>query len=151
MLMDPPLMDAMCNCYALRRATRRVTQLYDHMLAPIDLRATQLTLLREIDRRGPIALNPLAAAMVMDRTTLGHNLRPLQDRGLVRLVAGKDRRSREVSLTGKGRTTLARGWKLWRRAQDAFEARLGPETAAALRRLLHRVAGTEFLPAETGC
>jgi DNA-binding MarR family transcriptional regulator len=89
--------------------------------------------------------------MVMDRTTLGHNLRPLLERGLVRLVAGKDRRSREVSLTGKGRTTLARAWKRWRRAQDVFEARMGPEPAALLRRLLHRVAATEFLPeAETG-
>jgi DNA-binding MarR family transcriptional regulator len=148
MLMDPlPL----CNCYSLRRATRRVTQLYDHVLAPLELRATQLSLLREIDRHGPIALNPLAEVMVMDRTTLGHNLRPLQDRSLVRLVAGKDRRSREVSLTGKGSATLARGWKLWRRAQASFEARLGSETAAALRGLLHRVAATEFLPAETGC
>jgi len=141
-----------CNCYSLRRATRRVTQLYDHVLAPLELRATQLSLLREIDRHGPIALNPLAEVMVMDRTTLGHNLRPLQERGLVRLVVGKDRRSREVSLTDKGRAVLARGWKLWRQAQEAFEARLGTETAALLRRLLHRVAATEFLPAaETGC
>src|SRR4051812_22208923 len=109
MLMDPaldPPFDPACNCYSLRRATRLVTQLYDHVLAPLGLRATQLSLLREIERRGPIALNPLAEAMVMDRTTLGHNLRPLQARGLVRLVAGKDRRSRHVSLTGKGRAVL---------------------------------------------
>jgi DNA-binding MarR family transcriptional regulator len=146
------LMDPVCNCYSLRRATRKVTQLYDHALAPLDLRATQLSLLREIDRHGPIALNPLAGAMVMDRTTLGHNLRPLLQRGLVRLAVGHDRRSREVSLSAKGRTTLARGWKLWQAAQDAFEARLGAETAAALRGLLHRVAATEFLPGpQSGC
>jgi DNA-binding MarR family transcriptional regulator len=143
-------MNPSCNCYSLRRATRRVTQLYDHTLAPLDLRATQLSLLREIDHHGPIALNRLADVMVMDRTTLGHNLRPLLERGLVRLVEGKDRRSREVSLTGKGRNILVRGWKLWQRAQDAFEARLGPETAAALRRLLHRVAAMEFLTAAEG-
>jgi hypothetical protein len=29
-----------CNCYALRQATRRVTQLYDHLLAPLGLWAT---------------------------------------------------------------------------------------------------------------
>jgi len=149
--MDPPT-NPLCNCYSLRRATRRVTQLYDHTLAPLELRATQLSLLREIDHQGPIALNQLANVMVMDRTTLGHNLRPLLQRGLIRLVEGKDRRSREVSLTGKGRNILVRGWKLWRQAQDAFEARLGAETAAGLRRLLHRVAATEFLTAgETGC
>jgi DNA-binding MarR family transcriptional regulator len=145
------LMDPVCNCYSLRRATRKVTQLYDQALAPLDLRVTQLSLLREVDRHGPIALNPLAAAMVMDRTTLGHNLRPLLQRGLVRLVVGHDRRSREVSLTAKGRALLARGWKRWRAAQAAFEARLGPDTAATLRSLLHRVAATEFLAGQSGC
>jgi DNA-binding MarR family transcriptional regulator len=140
------LMNPTCNCYSLRQATRRVTQLYDQTLTPLGLRVTQLSMLREIDRLGPVALNPLAEAMVMDRTTLGHNLRPLQARGLVRLLVGKDRRSREVSLTRKGRAALAEGWKLWHRAQDVFEKELGKETAAILRGLLHRVAATEFAP-----
>ena len=89
-------MNPICNCLSLRQATRKVTQLYDQALAPLDLRATQLSLLRMIDQLGPSALNPLAEAMVMDRATLGHNVRPLEARGLVRLAVGKDRRSREV-------------------------------------------------------
>jgi DNA-binding MarR family transcriptional regulator len=137
-------MNPICNCLSLRQASRRVTQLYDQAVAPLGLRATQLSLLRVIDQLGPTALNPLAEAMVMDRATLGHNVRPLQAGGLVRLAVGKDRRRREVSLTKKGRATLAEGWKLWRRAQDAFERELGPETAATLRDLLHRVSATEF-------
>ena len=137
-------MDPICNCLSLRQATRRVTQLYDQALASIDLRSTQLSTLRVIDRLGTPALNSLAEAMVMDRTTLGHNVRPLQARGLVRLSVGKDRRSREISLTKKGRETLAEGWKLWCRAQDAFERELGPDTAATLRGLLHRVSAAEF-------
>jgi hypothetical protein len=60
-----------CNCYALRQATRRVTQLYDHLLAPLGLLATQYALLVEVERRGPVSLIPLADAMVMDRATLG--------------------------------------------------------------------------------
>ena len=137
-------MDPICNCLSLRQATRRVTQLYDQAVAPLGLRATQVSLLRVIDRFGTTTLNPLAEAMVMDRATLGHNVRPLQARGLVRLAVGKDRRSREVSLTRKGRATLAEGWKLWRKAQNAFERELGADTAAALRGLLHRVSATEF-------
>jgi DNA-binding MarR family transcriptional regulator len=138
------LMNPICNCLSLRQATRRVTQLYDQALAPLDLRATQLSTLRTINQLGAIALNPLAEAMVMDRATLGHNVRPLQARGLVRLAVGKDRRSREVSLTKKGRKTLAEGWKQWRRAQNAFEKELGPDIAATLRGLLHRVSATAF-------
>jgi DNA-binding MarR family transcriptional regulator len=138
------LMNPICNCLSLRQATRRVTQLYDQALAPLDLRATQLSTLRTINQLGAIALNPLAEAMVMDRATLGHNVRPLQARGLVRLAVGKDRRSREVSLTKKGRKTLAEGWKQWRRAQNAFEKELGPDISATLRGLLHRVSATAF-------
>jgi DNA-binding MarR family transcriptional regulator len=138
------LMNPICNCLSLRQATRRVTRLYDQALAPLDLRSTQLSMLRTINQLGAIALNPLAEAMVMDRATLGHNVRPLQARGLVRLAVGKDRRSREVSLTKKGRKTLAEGWKQWRRAQNAFEKELGPDIAATLRGLLHRVSTSTF-------
>jgi DNA-binding MarR family transcriptional regulator len=136
-------MNPTCNCYSLRQATRRVTQLYDRALAPTGLRATQVSLLREVDRLGPIPLNALADEMVMDRATLGHNVRPLLAQGLLQLVVGKDRRRREVSLTAKGKRTLAKGWELWRHAQDGFEKALGAEQAAELRTLLHRVAALE--------
>jgi DNA-binding MarR family transcriptional regulator len=133
-----------CNCLSLRQAARRVTQLYDQALAPLGLRATQYSLLMQIERRGPIALNPLAEAMVMDRATMGHNVRPLEARGLVRLEVGKDRRSREVSVTQTGRDLLVEARPLWRRAQRAFEQEIGRETASELRSVLHRVAATEF-------
>ncbi len=110
-------MNPSCNRLSLRQATRRVTQLCDQALAPLDLRATQLSMLREIDRLGPIALNPLAEAMVMDRAPPHHNVRSLEMRGLVRLAVGADRRSRQVTLTPKGRALPARAWKLWRKAQ----------------------------------
>jgi DNA-binding MarR family transcriptional regulator len=139
-------MKSACNCLALRQASRHVTQLYDQALAPLDLRGTQLALLRAIRRLGPIALNPLAEEMVMDRATLGHNVRPLEARGLVRLAVGEDRRSREVSLTPAGRRMIAQALKYWRRAQRVFEDKLGTDTSAQLRSLLQRVAATEFPP-----
>ena len=133
-----------CNCYALRQATRRVTQLYDHLLAPLGLRATQYSLLAEVERLGPVSLIPLADAMVMDRATLGHNIRPLEADGYLALSVGQDRRSREVSLTESGRRILAQAKPLWQRAQAIFEAEIGPEEAAGLRTVLKRVASSEF-------
>ncbi len=137
-------MDPVCNCFSLRQATRRVTQLYDEAFAPLDLRATQYSLLRQVERRGPIALNPLAEIMVMGRATLGHNVRPLEQRGLLKLVVGEDRRSREVSITPAGRRALAKADALWQQAQETFENKIGAKEAAALRAMLHRVAATEF-------
>ncbi len=136
-----------CNCYALRRATRRVTQFYDRALAPLDLRATQYSLLVEVERLGPISLIPLADAMVMDRATLGHNIRPLQALGYLTLSVGQDRRSRVVSLTEAGRQVLVEARSLWARAQRAFEAEIGTDKAAEMRAMLHDVAEREFASA----
>ena len=141
-------MTSPCNCLALRQATRRVTQLYDQALAPIDLRATQFSLLAQVERLAPITLNELAAALVMDRATLGHNVRPLQARGLLQLKVGADRRRRDVSLTKAGRSRLAEGRALWRQAQQSFEAEIGRGTAATLRAMLHRIAEANFVLAE---
>ena len=138
-------MNQTCNCLSLRQATRRVTQLYDQALAPLDLRATQFSLLSQVARLGPVALNALADVMVMDRATLGHNVRPLIARGLLRLDVGKDRRSREVSITPEGQDRLEQGQYLWRHAQQAFEDEIGGETAAALRDVLRRVASADFV------
>jgi DNA-binding MarR family transcriptional regulator len=137
-------LDMPCDCYCLRQATRRVTQLYDKALAPLGLRSTQYTLLSEINRLGPISLNPLAEAMVMDRATLGHNIRPLEARGYVKLVVGQDRRSREVTLSQAGKDVLAEGERLWRNAQQAFEAAIGRDQSARLREELQRVAAADF-------
>jgi hypothetical protein len=71
------LMNPLGNRLSLRQATRRAAQLCDQALAPLDLRATQLSMLRESGRLGPIALNPPAEATVMDRATPDHNVRSL--------------------------------------------------------------------------
>jgi DNA-binding MarR family transcriptional regulator len=137
-------LSALCNCHALRQATRRVTQLYDHILAPSGLRATQFILLIEIERLGPVSLLPLAKVMVMDRATLGHNLRPLEASGYLTLSVGADRRSREVTLTEAGREVLVEAKPLWRRAQKIFEGEFGSDDATGLRAMLHQIAATEF-------
>ena len=72
-----------CNCFAVRSAARHVTQLYDQLLAPIGLRVTQFSILAKLKRRGPLTINALADDMVMDRTTLGRNILPLERDGLI--------------------------------------------------------------------
>lgn len=133
-----------CNCYALRKASRRVSQFYDQLLAPSGLRATQYMLLVEVEKLGPISLLPLAKHMIMDRATIGHNIRPLEANGYLTLTVGEDRRSRRVSLTETGRKVLAEAKPLWQRAHAIFEAEIGPEESAKLRTILRRVAESAF-------
>ncbi len=89
-----------CNATTLRKASRRVSQLYDSVLAPTGLRATQRAILATIARAGGATLGKVAASLVLDHSALGHNLRPLVRDGFVVLdIDPDDRRSRLARLT----------------------------------------------------
>src|ERR1700675_4391727 len=86
-----------CNCLAIRQAARHVSQFYDQLFAPVGLRATQFAILSRLRRDGPMTINALAGALVLDRTTLGRNILPLERDGLIEIVASPaDRRRREL-------------------------------------------------------
>jgi DNA-binding MarR family transcriptional regulator len=135
-----------CNCTALRKAARRVSLLYDRALAPSGLGVNQYAILAELDRQGaPLSLGALARAMVMDRSALGHNLRPLERDHLVVLgVAEEDRRSRAIAITVSGRRCLAAARRYWQQAQGRFQQAMGAERATALRALLAEVAAADY-------
>ncbi|TDR90503.1 MarR family winged helix-turn-helix transcriptional regulator [Enterovirga rhinocerotis] len=135
-----------CNCFAIRSAARQISQFYDRHLAGTGLRTTQFSVLAQLSRAGPLAINELAVRMAMDRTTTGRALRPLEREGLVVIGPGRDGRTRALSLTEAGRARLAEAVPFWREAQAAFEARLGREEAAALRAALKRVRDLESAP-----
>jgi DNA-binding MarR family transcriptional regulator len=130
-----------CNCLALRQASRHLTQFYDQFLAPSGLRTTHYSILARLQRKGPMTINALAAELVMDRTTLGRNILPLQRDGLIAVGPGKsDRRSRELRLTPAGIARFQAGRKGWEKAQAQFETAFGAKRAKALRTMLHAVA-----------
>jgi DNA-binding MarR family transcriptional regulator len=137
-----------CNCTALRKASRRVSQLYDSALEPCGLRTTQRAILSHIARSGMPSLGELAEALVMDRGALTHNLKPLEREGLVEInVDPDDRRNRQVELTARGRKKLEESARLWKRAQDGFEAAFGAAKSAALREALAYVVSEDFVEA----
>src|SRR5712691_3721421 len=103
-----------CNCLALRQAARHVTQFYDQCLAPSGLRTTQLSILAKLKRLGPLTIKALARELVMDRTTLGRTMLPLERDGLIRIEDGTlDRRSKQLHLTKAGAGCLQRAARLW--------------------------------------
>jgi DNA-binding MarR family transcriptional regulator len=134
-----------CNCAALRQAARRVTKLYDDALAPIGLGANQFAILARLNLVGPTTIQDLARLLVMDRSTLGHLLRPLEKRGFVRLaVSERDRRSRVASLTQAGKAAVAKARPRWAAAQRKFESTFGKQAALELRTVLKGIATAEF-------
>ena len=113
-----------CNCFAIRAAARHVTQFYDQ-----------------------VTINALAEDMVMDRTTLGRNILPLERDKLIRVEpAASDRRAKELHLTKAGERRLKAARKRWSVAQGQFEASFGAKRAVDLRASLRAVVASEMVP-----
>jgi DNA-binding MarR family transcriptional regulator len=145
MTSNPVLKSEDCNCFAVRSAARHVTQLYDQLLAPIGLHVTQFSILAKLKRLGPMTINALAKEMVMDRTTLGRNILPLERDGLIKIEASAtDRRAKELHLTKAGEKRLLAGREAWSHAQARFETRLGVARAANFRAMLRAVVASDF-------
>ena len=143
-----------CNNTALRRAARRLGNLYDDALEPVGLKATQMGLLAEIARLTagnaghPPSLQELAARLAIQISALTHALRPLVRDGLVALKPDdEDGRTKRGVLTASGTRRLNEAAAHWAAANERVEAVLGSDAAATLRALADRVASDEFLAA----
>jgi DNA-binding MarR family transcriptional regulator len=125
-----------CYCSALRTVAHKVTSLYDAALEPTGVNVAQFSLLRTVDRAGPVSLTELGQLASLDRSTIGRNIKLLQRMGLVRMAPGADQREATVTLDEPGRDVLRRGAPLWDEAQRKIEEKLGSATATQLRTLL---------------
>jgi DNA-binding MarR family transcriptional regulator len=142
---DSSLKPEDCNCFVVRSAARHVTQLYDQFLAPVGLHVTQFSILAKLKRLGTMTINALAKEMVMDRTTLGRNVLPLERDGLIRIEASaSDGRAKELHLTKAGEKRLLAGREAWERAQARFDSRFGAKRAADFRAMLRAVVASDL-------
>lgn len=129
----------MCACFNLRKTSRAVTQYYDMRLAPSGIRATQLGVLAVLHHQGSSKVSDLAERLVMDRTTLTRNLRPLERRGFIQLDPGEDRRTRRVSITAAGRKAKMAAYPLWCEAQRDIAGHFGLERWEAINATLNEI------------
>lgn len=134
-----------CHCTLLRKATRRLSRLYDMAVAPSGLKTTQAAILAEINRSQPCPVGALAEALVMDAGALAHTLKPLERDGFVTIaVDARDRRNRLVSLTPAGHQKMEETQLLLAEAHRGFEAAMGPGGWNALRDSLYLVISDRF-------
>jgi DNA-binding MarR family transcriptional regulator len=116
-----------CACFNLRKASRVITQHFDECLKPIGLFATQFSILATVAIVKSGTIKELAEILVMDRTTLTRNLKPLEREGWLKAEPGQDQRTRVISLTENGETTLKKALPLWKQAQNTVEETLGQQ------------------------
>lgn len=86
-------------------------------------------------------MGPVASLLAMDRTTLTAALKPLERRGLVEVSQDpSDRRSRILTLTGKGRNLLASAIPMWERTHHEIEQLIPNGTPDEFRKILRALS-----------
>ena len=131
---NQPLGIDQCHCFAVRKASRQISRLYDSHLEPAGLRITQFLTLAALDEVGSAAVNALAERLDIERTAMGKMVGFLERDGFVTIKPSPtDGRSRLLELTEEGRRMHKRAVPLWRAAQRQFEQLNGAENVTALR------------------
>jgi len=130
-----------CLCLATQRAARALARRFDAALRPFGLTNGQFSLMVALNQPEPPALGRLARFLAMDPSTLTAAVKPLERRGLLRLIADiEDRRSRRIRITPAGVALLHQAIPVWRATHAALDAALGDGAADALRQGLGGIA-----------
>jgi DNA-binding MarR family transcriptional regulator len=130
-----------CAAFALRKAARAVTLLYDEALRGAGVRSTQFAILVAVAKKQPLSVGALAELTVIEPTTMTRSLALMAAQGLLQVSDRSTGRRKLVSLTERGRRQLARAVPLWRAAQKSLTARIGDEQWPLIQRKLERVTG----------
>jgi DNA-binding MarR family transcriptional regulator len=131
-----------CLCLHVQRTARALARRFDDAFRPLDLTSGQFSLLVSLNRAAAPSIGSVASLLAMDRTTLTAALKPLERRRLVRVsVDDKDRRSRLLKLTPKGRALLSRAVPIWEKTHTALEKQLAGADPDRLRNDLHVLSG----------
>ncbi len=130
-----------CLCLHVQRAARSLARRFDEALRPFGLTNGQFSLLMSLNRPEPPPMAPVASLLAMDRTTLTAALKPLQRRGLVRIIADPaDGRSRILKLTDEAHALLLRAMPVWRQVHEEIEQLIPDQSPDELRRSLQALS-----------
>lgn len=114
-----------CLCLATRRAARALSRRFDDAFRPLGITNGQFSLLQALNRPEPPPLGAVAHLLVMDRTTITANMKPLERRGLAKTFPDpEDKRLRRLSITSIGQELLAEVMPLWTSLHADIDAML---------------------------
>ncbi len=131
-----------CIFTAVRKANRVLFRRYQEALSPTGVSIVQLSILRALERHGPLSLARLAEDLSMERTSLYRTLEPLADSGAIKVTNADKGKSKIAELTRDGEATIKRVMPYWAKAQERVLKDIGidADNWHQLRQLLNSVA-----------
>jgi len=118
-----------------------LTQVYEFALRPLELRATQLTLMQVLAKAGEVSQGRLGEMMAMDSTSLTRTLAIIVRKGWIVERRGTDRRERLLRLSRAGVAKLQRALPVWEEVQAQVRREVGEKKWDELLRVTREVTG----------
>ncbi|WP_028747121.1 MarR family transcriptional regulator [Rhizobium mesoamericanum] len=116
------------SCFGLniQRAARVVARKFDDAFKPLGVNHWQFSLLMTLQVPDGMSVGELARSLVVDRTTITANVKPLERASLLTVrVDDEDARAKRIELTEKGRELLKRAFPIWQKVNAEVQNIVG--------------------------
>ncbi|WP_299356040.1 MarR family winged helix-turn-helix transcriptional regulator [uncultured Shimia sp.] len=129
-----------CIFTAVRKANRVLFRHYQDALSETGISIVQLSILRALERHGPLALSRLADDLAMERTSLYRTIEPLIESGAVQVENASTGKSKVARLTPEGLGTIERVMPFWAKAQEQLLNEVALAKLPDFQRALNAIA-----------
>ena len=130
-----------CLAVRLRLLNRVITNLYDDVLRPLGLRASQLNILTVTGKLGLARPARVCEILQLDTSTLSRNVERMRAQGWLEVVPEEDARAQPFRLTAQGTRMIEKAFPAWQEGQRRASELLGKEGTALLERAAQRLGG----------
>ncbi|NKJ03771.1 DNA-binding MarR family transcriptional regulator [Rhizobium sp. SG741] len=130
------LVDRSCFGLNIHRAGRAVAKKFDDAFRNAGVNHWQFALLMTVNVPGGMSVSELARSLVVDRTTITANVKPLERMGLISIkVDEDDARARRIEITKSGIAVLEETYPLWQAVNAEISSAVASDKDGVLNAL----------------
>ena len=129
-----------CKCIGLRKASNNLTKIYNSALIKVDLKITQFSTLKNIQKLGKTNIRDLSSELELDRTTVLRNIEKLIEMDLVSYKYENDDKNKIIQLTTVGKSKLREAIIIWEETQHKYIKALGIKNYKEIDTLMTKIS-----------
>ena len=129
-----------CKCISLRKASNNLTKIYNSALIKVDLKITQFSTLKNIQKLGRTNIRDLSSELELDRTTVLRNIEKLIEMDLVSYKYENDDKNKIIQLTTVGKSKLREAIIIWEETQHKYIKALGIRNYKEIDTLITKIS-----------
>ena len=129
-----------CKCIGLRKASNNLTKIYNSALIKVDLKITQFSTLKNIQKLGKTNIRDLSSELELDRTTVLRNIEKLIEMDLVSYKYENDDKNKMIQLTTVGKSKLREAIIIWKETEHKYIKALGIKNYKEIDTLITKIS-----------